>query len=114
MRVEVDIRSSITDRDSDMAMKSAIAATSEQALKDCNFYCKQDYGALIESSHIHSDIDGGVLKWVEPYAEFQYTYPPARQDKNPHASSEWCAVAETNHRDEWDRIFANAHKGGLK
>ena len=114
MKVEVEIRDAELSLTSDKAMESAIAATAEQALKDCNYYCKQDMDSLIKSSLIHSDINGGVLKWVEPYAEFQYTYPPARQDKNPHASSEWCAVAETNHRDEWDRIFANAHKGGLK
>lgn len=113
MRVEYDIHSHITRADVERATQSAIAATSQQALKDCNFYCKQDTGALIQSSLIHSDIDGGVLKWVTPYAEFQYTFPPARKDKNPHATSEWCAVAEANHKDEWDRVFANAHREGM-
>lgn len=110
MRVEVDIRSQITRADVERATQAAIAMTSEQALKDCNFYCKQDTGALIQSSLIHSDIDGGVLKWVTPYAEFQYTFPPTRTDKNPNASPEWCAVAEANHKDEWDIVFANAHR----
>ena len=110
MRVEVDIRSQITRSDVERATQAAIAMTSEQALKDCNFYCKQDTGALIQSSHIHSDIDGGVLKWVTPYAEFQYTFPPTRTDKNPNASPEWCAVAEANHKDEWDIVFANTHR----
>ena len=110
MRVEVDIRSQITRSDVERATQRAIAMTSEQALKDCNFYCKQDTGALIQSSLIHSDIDGGVLKWVTPYAEFQYTFPPTRTDKNPNASPEWCAVAEANHKDEWDIVFANAHR----
>ena len=110
MRVEVDIRSSVTGADISQATRKAIAMTSEQALKDCNYYCKQDYGALIQSSHTHSDIDGGVLKWVTPYAEFQYTFPPTRTDKNPHASPEWCAVAEANHKDQWERVFANTHR----
>ena len=66
VRVEVDIRSQITRSDVERATQAAIAMTSEQALKDCNFYCKQDTGALIQSSLIHSDIDGGVLKWVTP------------------------------------------------
>ena len=113
MRVEVDIRSQITRSDVERATQAAIAMTSEQALKDCNFYCKQDTGALIQSSLIHSDIDGGVLKWVTPYAEFQYTFPPTRTDKNPNASPKWCNVAETNHKDEWDRVFANAHREGM-
>ena len=113
MRFEVDIRSRITRTDVERATQKAIAAISQQALKDCNFYCKQDTGALIQSSLIHSDIDGGVLKWVTPYAEFQYTFPPARKDKNPNASPEWCNVAETNHKDEWDRVFANAHREAM-
>ena len=113
MRVEYDIRSSVTRSDVERATHRAIAVTSQQALKDCNFYCKQDTGALIQSSLIHSDIDGGVLKWVTPYAEFQYTFPPAQKDKNPNASPEWCNVAETNHKDEWDRVFANAHREGM-
>ena len=113
MRVEVDIRSQLTGADVGQATQRAIAATSQQALKDCNFYCKQDTGALIQSSLIHSDIDGGVLKWVTPYAEFQYTFPPTRTDKNPNASPEWCAVAEANHRDQWDRVFERAHREGM-
>lgn len=113
MRMEVDIRSSLSGADVERATHRAIAMTSEQALKDCNFYCKQDTGALIQSSLIHSDIDGGVLKWVTPYAVPQYTFPPARTDKNPNASPEWCAVAEANHKDEWNRVFANAHKEGI-
>lgn len=113
MRVEYDIRSSVTRSDVEQATQRAIAATSQQALKDCNFYCKQDTGALIQSSLIHSDIDGGVLKWVTPYAVQQYTFPPTRTDKNPNASPEWCAVAEANHKDEWNRVFANAHREGM-
>ena len=49
MRVEVDIRSSVTGADVSQATRKAIAMTSEQALKDCNYYCKQDTGALIQS-----------------------------------------------------------------
>lgn len=113
MRFEIDIRSHITREDVERATQRAIAMTSEQALKDCNFYCKQDTGALIDSTNIHSDIDGGVLKWVMPYAEFQYTFPPTRKDKNPNASPEWCGVAETNHKDEWDRVFANTHREAM-
>lgn len=113
MRVEVNIRSSLTGADAEQATQRAIAMTSEQALGDCNLYCKQDIGALIQSSDEHSDIDNGVLKWVMPYAEFQYTFPPTRKDKNPLASPEWCAVAEANHRDRWDRTFANAHREGM-
>ena len=115
MRVEVDIRSSVTGADVSQATRKAIAMTSEQALKDCNYYCKQDYGALIESSHVHqSDIENGVLRWTMPYAEYQYTFPSARKDKNPNASPEWCAKAESNFKDQWERVFANAINKEMK
>ncbi len=110
MKVEVEIRDAELSLTADKAMESAIAATAEQALKDCNYYCKQDMDSLIKSSLIHSDINGGVLKWVTPYAEFQYTFPGTRKDKNPNASPEWCGKAETNHKDRWEQIFANAHR----
>ena len=113
MRVDVHINGGISSGAMKEAMQKAIFATSGQALKDCNYFCKQDTGALIQSSLIHSDIDGGVLKWVTPYAVPQYTFPPTRTDKNPNASPEWCAVAEANHKDEWNRVFANAHKEGI-
>ena len=114
MRVEVDIFSNLAGMDVDEAVKKAVAATSQRALKDCNYYCKQDYGALIQSSLIHSDINGGVLKWVTPYAEYQYTFPSARKDKNPNASPEWCAKAEGDFKDQWERVFANAINKEMK
>lgn len=46
----------------DRAVERAIAAVSEQAFKDCNFYCKQDTGALIESSLIHTSGKEGPAK----------------------------------------------------
>ncbi len=92
----------------DRALERAIAAVSEQALKDCNYYCKQDMGALIQSSLTHSNFEKGELKWVTPYAEKQYYLPAACKDKNPNASPHWCEKAEENHSDEWEIIFRNA------
>lgn len=98
----------------DRAMERAVAAVSEQALKDCNYYCKQNMGALIESSLIHSDIGKGVLKWVTPYAEKQYYLPSVCKDKNPNASPRWCEKAEENHADEWEIKFIDTlHREGL-
>lgn len=87
---------------------AAVQAVAQQALQDCNFYCKQDTSALINSSLIHSDTRGGVLRWVTPYAEHQYNYPGTRTVKNPNARPQWCRVAENNHRQEWNRVFQNA------
>lgn len=41
----------------DRAMKAALFAVGEQALKDCNRYCKQDFGGLIFSSAIHTVLE---------------------------------------------------------
>lgn len=80
-------------------------AVSEQALKDCNYYCKQDTGALISSSLIHSDLNNGILRWVTPYAEYQYKLPATRRTKNPNAHPEWCQTAQSNHAGQWRRLL---------
>ena len=78
MRVDIEIRGGISGGDMKGAMDKAIFATSEQALKDCNYFCKQDSGDLIKSSVIHSDFNNGELKWTMPYAEKQYKLPSAK------------------------------------
>lgn len=114
MRVEVNINSANVGLMASNATEYAVAALSEQALQDCNYYCKQDMGALIQSSLIHSDTRHGVLKWTMPYAEHQYFNPGTRTDKNPNAGPEWCQRAYEAHHDEWDRVFQNAlSRGGL-
>lgn len=137
MKITVDINSANLGLQLENAQAAAIAAVSQLALQDCNFYCKQDTNALIFSSTIHtklqnsvdisdippdklkqamespgSDIENGVLRWVMPYAEHQYTFPSAWHDKNANASSEWCERAYENHGDEWQRIFAETLKKG--
>ena len=61
MRVDIEIRGGISGGDMKGAMDKAIFATSEQALKDCNYFCKQDYGALILSSVIHSSVAAEMI-----------------------------------------------------
>lgn len=61
MRVDIEIRGGISGGDMKGAMDKAIFATSEQALKDCNYFCKQDMGALILSSVIHSSVEAEVI-----------------------------------------------------
>lgn len=90
------------------AAQQAVEATSQQILMDCNYYCKQDTSALINSSLIHSETDKGLLRWVTPYAEFQYNFPNTRHDVNPHATPQWCNTAQNNHLTEWGGVFENA------
>lgn len=77
---------------------------SNEILNDCNQYCKQDTGALIASSLIHSRPDEGVLVWRTPYALRQYwEIPTAYQDVNPQATWRWCEYAKQARIDIWER-----------
>ena len=50
----------------------AVAALSQQILKDSNFYCPLDQGTLQSSALISSDGDRGVITWNTPYAARLY------------------------------------------
>lgn len=77
---------------------------SSQILKDCNMYCKEDSGMLIQSSYIHSRLKEGLLIWKTPYAARQYyEIPTAYHDVNPNATWRWVEVAKQNHLAEWVR-----------
>lgn len=105
--MKIDVTTHFNDLNGiiDKATEFGIFAASEQALKDCNYLCKQDTSTLINSSLIHSEPEKGILRWVTPYAEFQYTYPGTRLDKNPNACPEWAKRAAENNRDLWLRVF---------
>ena len=90
------------------AAERATEATAQQALQDCNYYCKQDTSALINSSLLWSETSRGLLRWVTPYAEHQYDYPGTRRVKNPNATPQWCKTAQDMHLTEWNRVFENA------
>ena len=77
---------------------------SSQVLKDCNRYCKEDTGALIQSSYIHSELKKGLLIWQTSYAARQYyEIRTAYKDVNPNASWRWVEVAKNLHKEEWTR-----------
>ena len=110
MRIEVTFRTGNAAGELKKACAMGVFAVAQQALKDCNFYCKQDTSALINSSLIHSEPEKGILRWVTPYADYQYSLPAARKDKNPNASPQWCERAYEAHGDTWQRIMERAVK----
>ncbi len=83
------------------AVEKAVFVTSEAALKDCNYYCKQDQEGLIGSSETLSEPEKGVLRWHTPYARRQYYLDAARKDKNPNARKMWAHHAASVHGNEW-------------
>lgn len=92
--------------------KKAQYEMSIQALKDCNYYCKQDQDGLIDSSIIHSDLENGVLKWQTPYAKKQYYLDNTRTDKNTNAQKMWAHKAASVHQKDWLLIYDKTFKGG--
>ena len=87
------------------AWKNALPHTSEEILADCNEYCKEDTGALIQSSLIHSRPKDGLLIWQTPYARRQYwEIQTAYKDKNPQATWKWCEVARAHFYEKWQRL----------
>ena len=88
----------------DRTIKNGMAMLSAVVLHDCNKYCKEDTGALMISSYVHSKLDEGKLVWQTPYAARQYyEIRTAYKDVNSNASWRWCEVAKTNHLDRWQK-----------
>lgn len=92
------------------ASKKAMNITSQQALKDCNYYCKQDQGPLIASSIINSDLNNGKLIWKTPYAKKQYYLKATRHEVNANAEWMWAHKAAAKHKKEWHKIYEQAFK----
>lgn len=109
MNVDVQINGPDMLLSADRALNLAVKAVANTALRNCNYYCKHDSKALINSSIIHSDMGSAELKWVTPYAEYQYYLPNTRTDINPHAAPHWCEVAEKNHKEQWQAVFKRVY-----
>ncbi len=90
--------------------QKAVLITSEQALKDCNYYCKEDQDGLISSSEVHSELEKGILRWQTPYARMQYYLDAALKEKNPNARKMWAHYAASKNGNEWLAIYQKAFK----
>lgn len=116
MNVDISVHDTGLSMQLERAVPIAVFAVSEEALKDCNYFCKEDTETLIKSSLVHSVADGKTceLKWCTPYAAKQYHFPPTRLDKNPNACPEWCDKAYSTYHDRWKTVFLNGlRQGGL-
>lgn len=104
MAVKMEINGDTIKYKIDRAIKNGMGMLSSEILRDCNKYCKEDTGALIISSYVHSRLDEGLLIWQTPYAARQYyEIRTAYPDVNSQASWRWCEVAKNNHLDKWQR-----------
>ena len=89
-----------------------MAALGEQALKDANYFCKEDSGVLIDSSRIEKEPDGVDLTWNTPYSKRQYYTGQPSPDKNPNASMMWAHKGEAANKDVHLAILQKAAREG--
>jgi hypothetical protein len=82
----------------------ALPMLTEEILNDCNQYCKEDTGTLIQSSMIHSDFKRGIMKWVTPYARRQYW--EIKTSLTPGRTRKWVHYAKAKHQAQWTRQAA--------
>lgn len=104
MPVKIKIDKSAVVAKVEGAFNKGLAMLSSEILDDCNQYCKEDTGMLIQSSYIHSQPQLGMLVWQTPYARRQYwAIRTAYTDVNPNAIWKWCEVAKKKHLKKWER-----------
>lgn len=104
MAVKININQRAVEAKVMGAFEKSLSILSEEILNDCNQYCKEDNGALIASSQIHSDLKAGKLVWQTPYARRQYwEIRTAYTDTNPGARWKWAHYAKSKLMRKWER-----------
>ena len=75
-----------------------------QVMKDSNYFCPQDTGAL-QKSVLGSVIGSGLLTWAIDYSKKMYHFKGrVSKETNPNASVKWFEVAKSRFRDKWVRL----------
>ena len=93
------------------AWDSALPKLSEEILADCNEYCKEDTGALIKSSLLHSRPKEGKLIWETPYAKRQYW--AIKTSLTPNRTWKWCHTAKVKWGKRWHKLAEKLLKENL-
>jgi len=89
--------------------------TSQQVLKDSNYYIPKDQGTLERSSLQASDLQRGKIIWDTPYARRLYYHPEYNfsKDKNPHARGLWFEEAKAVRGGQWVAVAQKGVEAGL-
>lgn len=75
-----------------------------EVMKNANYFCPQDTGAL-QKSVLGSIIGSGLLVWAIDYAKKIYNFKGrVSKESNPNASVKWFEVAKSRFRDSWVRL----------
>ena len=75
-----------------------------QVMKDANYFCPQDTGAL-QKSVLGSVIGSGLLTWAIDYAKKMYHFKGrVSKESNPNASVKWFEVAKSRFKERWLKL----------
>jgi len=75
-----------------------------QVMKDSNYYCPQDTGAL-QKSVLGSVIGSGLLVWAIDYAKKMYHFAGrVAKETNPNASTKWFERAKATRLKIWEAL----------
>lgn len=122
------------------ATEKSLLECMEQILSDCNKYCPEDTGTLIDGSASGSTVIGGeqpamALYWPPPYARYLYygmlmvdpdTLSPYAQKNSskiltntsltytkPEACKLWCEKAREVYGEEWRELLEKSMRKRL-
>jgi len=92
--------------------QKGIAAVSNEALKDANYYARMDTGELIRSSIRASNPKKGELVWDTPYAKRVYYTGVPSTDANPNARTLWAHHGFAENKDKYQKILEKTTREG--
>lgn len=90
------------------ARDRGIAEVGNEALKDANYYAREDSSTLIKSSIIASKPEKGRLVWDTPYAKRMYYTGHPSTDTNPNASLMWAHKGFAENHKKYDAMLEKA------
>jgi hypothetical protein len=111
MPIRIEISSAEVQAKVKTAWEKGLYELSNEILADCNEYCKEDTGALIASSHIHSQPQKGTLIWQTPYAKRQYW--AIQTSLRPGRTWKWCETAKSKWKSRWQKLAEEGLKKNL-
>lgn len=102
------------------AFEKGLFAAREQILTDCNYFVRQDQGALkasgrTELGHFLFGSDSALrVIYNTPYAKrVYYTGGRVSTDVNPNASLQWCQKAADRFGNDWQKIIEKGMNNSL-
>ena len=93
------------------AWNAGLPQLSEEILADCNEYCKEESGTLIQSSLEHSKPEEGKLIWKTKYAKRQYWEIQTSLKRG--RTWKWCETAKRKHLKTWKKKAERGLKENL-